>query len=252
MRINSLQSAWHHVRKKQWRKNCLKNEGMGWCIIGEGTETVYVNVRKEESTEITLLEETSLSKQCFPKPVQAVFCNSSHWKEQEENLVVSKTYQIEVAQNWLLVWVSKGMFSMNYCHSHITATVEDALPEHILVLEHKWLCRTSLKEHGNERKCSFDLYDLSAFHSCSPLLLVPLAILLYHLRFHFMKLNHVWQKGLKLIIVVSFPILKIKMALSLAEHIGSLPAPPKDTKNNIFPCSALSCLQMLFLHLTWS
>lgn len=93
---------------------------------------------------------------------------------------------------------------------------------------------------------------LSAFHSCSPLLLVPLAILLYHLQFHFMKLNHFWQQGLKLIIVVSFPILKIKMALSLAEHIGSLPAPPKDTKNNIFPCSALSCLQMLFLHLTWS
>lgn len=159
MRINSLQSAWHHVRKKQWRKNCLKNEGMGWCIIGEGAETEYVNVRREESTEITLLEETSLSKQCFPKPVQAVFCNSNHWKEQEENLVVSKTYQIEVAQNWLLAWVSKGMFSMNYCHSHMTATVEDALPEHILVLEYKWLCRTSLKEHGNERKCSFDLYD---------------------------------------------------------------------------------------------
>lgn len=93
---------------------------------------------------------------------------------------------------------------------------------------------------------------LSAFHSCSPLLLVPLAILLYHLQFHFMKLNHFWQQGLKLIIVVSFPILKIKMALSLAEYIGSLPVPPKDTKNSIFPCSALSCLQMLLLHLTWS
>ena len=141
---------------------------------------------KKASTEISLLEETSLSKQCFPKPVQAVFHNSSHWRKPG-----SKTLpQIEEAQSWFLVWVSKGVFSMDYYHSHLTAIVEDALPGHMLVLEHKWLCRASFKKHGNEWKYSFNLCEfrclphlfISPFSGSPCYTVVSLTVLFYETR----------------------------------------------------------------------
>lgn len=79
----------------------------------------------------------------------------------------------------------------------------------------------------------------AVFHSCSCLLFwfLLLSCCIIH---NLISWKHIWRQGLKLITVLSFLMLKIKIALSLPEHIGSLPVSPNDTKNNIFPCSASS------------
>lgn len=150
---------------------------------------------------------------------------------------MSKTYQIEVVQNWFLVWVSKATFSVNYCYSHMMATAEHPLPEHLL-LGHKWLCRTSFKKNQMEAFFQF-LSFFAVFHSCSCLLFWFLLLSCWIIH-NLISWKHIWRQGLKLITVLSFLMLKIKIALSLPEHIGSLPVSPNDTKNNIFPCSASS------------